>query len=82
MINNVKKNIIAKIEEYLKGDLNDKEISDWAQDIVISKEFDLYPEKIKDTILILFDLHDAGCHWCYTKEQIRSLKNELEKLRA
>ena len=75
---------IQAIDSYLNGETTAKEASDWALEIVISKEFEQLPPDITEAIHNLFDLHDIdipGTTWVPDRNALLQCKNELEKNR-
>lgn len=72
-----RKKMIEKIDLYLMGSLTEKEISSWAQKIIITKEWDNLPPKIKEAFHILFDLHDKDKEWTPSRGELLKLKEYL-----
>ena len=76
---NYHKEVIRQINGYVDGKINKKEASDWALEAIISKDFEDLPEKVREGIHMLFDLHDDEADWVPSKDEFLKYKEDLEK---
>jgi hypothetical protein len=71
--------VIKVIEDYLKGAISPKKVSDWALDVIRASNWEKLPEDVSGAIHLLFDLHDEGQAWCPSREELEQCKAELKK---
>ncbi len=70
---------IYKIRAYLKGEIGEDEVSDWALGVIRSSAWGSLPQPVSRAIHVLFDLHDHGAPWQPDREELRKCLAELEK---
>jgi hypothetical protein len=69
--------IVQKLDEYLSGKITANEVSSWAEQVVISKEFRSLSEEEVEAIHALFDLHDQKGTWVPTPMDLRHYRDLL-----
>jgi hypothetical protein len=79
-VESYRKEAAKTIDDYLKGDITAGQASDWALEIVKTRDLKEFPKELAKAIHLIFDLHDEGESWSPSQDELRQAKDELEKL--
>ena len=78
-IANYRDKALKLIDAYLDGKASRDSVWEWAQEVIVSKEWGHLPTDIQDAIHGLWLLHDNRASWVPSIEEIRRIRNELAK---
>jgi hypothetical protein len=65
------------VDDYLAGKATRESIWQWAQEIIVSKEWEQISPDIQDAIHGLWLLHDTEGSWIPSTEEIRRIRDYL-----
>lgn len=74
-----KKEIIQRINEYLKGTLSDEEAYRWASDILKKAKYGELNKDIEEALWALWGLHDKEERFKTAREDLIKIKSKLQK---
>ena len=72
-----KQSALRLIDDYLSGRENRVAVWRWAQEVIISKDWEKLPADIQDAIHGLWLLHDNEGSWVPDKMEIRRIRDQL-----
>lgn len=73
-----KRKAIELVDDYLAGKATREAVWQWAQTVIISKEWEGLPADLRDAIHGLWLLHDSVGSWVPGPDEIRRIREDLE----
>jgi hypothetical protein len=65
------------LDEYLAGKTSREAVWQWAQEVIISKEWGQAPPDLQDAIHGIWLLHDAEGSWVPNTEELQKIRDAL-----
>jgi hypothetical protein len=72
-----KRRALELVDDYLAGTATRESVWQWAQEIIISKEWGQLPSDLQDAIHGLWLLHDDEGSWVPNVEELRRIRDAL-----
>ena len=76
-IDDYKRTVVYLIDGYLGGTFSRETVWQWAQEVVVSEEWDHLPFGLQDAIHGIWLLHDAEGSWVPDTEELRQIRDDL-----
>ena len=76
---NYRQKALEQLDDYLAGKISRETIWQWAQEIMVSKEWDELPFDLQDAIHGIWLLHDKEGSWVPNVEELRKIRDGLAK---
>jgi len=74
-----KRKALELADDYLAGKASRDSVWRWAQEVIVSEEWDQLPTDIQDAIHGLWLLHDDEGSWVPNADEIRRIRDDLAK---
>lgn len=74
-----KRKAVELVDDYLAGTATRESVWQWAQEVIVSKEWGQLPTGLQDAIHGLWLLHDSEGSWVPSTEEIRRIRDDLAK---
>ncbi len=65
------------LDEYLAGKSSKEAVWQWAQEVIVSKEWGQLPSDLQDAIHGIWLLHDAEGSWVPNTEELQKIRDGL-----
>jgi hypothetical protein len=67
------------LDDYLDGKASRESVWQWAQKVIVSKEWGQLPSDLQDAIHGIWLLHDVEGSWVPSTEELRKIRDDLAK---
>jgi hypothetical protein len=74
-----KRRALDLLDDYLAGKASREAVWQWAQEIIVSKEWSQLPTDLQDAIHGMWLLHDAQGSWVPNTDELRRIRADLAK---
>ena len=68
---------LGLIDGYLAGEASRETVWQWAQEVIVSKEWGQFPSDLQDAIHGMWLLHDAEGSWVPKTEELQRIRDDL-----
>lgn len=69
-----KRKALELLDDYLAGKASKEAVWPWAQEVIISEEYDRLPSDLQDAIHGIWLLHDSEGSWVPNAEELREIR--------